>query len=457
MADSYNDYPKAASENAKRALKFREETDNKNGCGTPVGWARANQLANGENISEDTIKRMASFNRHRQNKDVPYEEGCGGLMWDAWGGTEGIDWAIRKSEQIDREKEKAMAKKLNQIEFNILGTIDSFLESNKGVLKNTLDSAEGKPVVFNIASEGGDFFEGLAMSRLIADYSGETTAKGYGLVASAATLIMMACDNKIMSKNSYFMIHSGWTITEGNADKMEKSLNLLNSIDDQMAQIYTAQLQSKDKLIKGSYEKTLEMVKSMMKAETWMTADEAMQMGFIDSVIEDSEIDGYKNYEAVMNKVRAQSKFKNIPKLKNENVMNDKKSFLKQLAAFFGMKAEIMPDETEVVEEPMMPESEVEIEIEKSFEDYTPEEKIDWYKKRIAELESGMSEMESKMKEMAATMEMDKKKMEESAAVALAKQNNYKVAAQSTNVSNNKYTKEQIKASSDLVKQLFKK
>ena len=88
--DSYNDYPKAASENANRALKFREETNNKNGCGTPVGWARANQLANGENISEDTIKRMASFNRHRQNKDVPYDEGCGGLMWDAWGGTEGI-------------------------------------------------------------------------------------------------------------------------------------------------------------------------------------------------------------------------------------------------------------------------------------------------------------------------------------------------------------------------------
>lgn len=253
------------------------------------------------------------------------------------------------------------------------------------------------------------------------------------------------------------MIHSAWTMTEGNADKMQKSLTLLNSIDDQMAKIYTAQLQSKDKLVKGSYDKTMEMVKGMMKAETWMTADEAMQMGFIDSVIEDSEIDGYKNYEAVMNKVRAQSKFKNIPKLKNESVMNDKKSFLKQLAAFFGMKAEIMPEETEVVEEPILPESEMEIEIEKSFEDYTPEEKIDWYKKRIAELESGMSEMESKMKEMAATMEMDKKKMEESAAVALAKQNNYKVANQSTGVSNSKYTKEQIKASNDLVKQLFKK
>jgi hypothetical protein len=136
MADSYNDYPKAASENAKRVLKWVEE----NGWGTcleATGKARANQLANKEPISRDTIARMASFKRHQQYKDVPYNEGCGGLAWDAWGGDEGIEWAIRKLDQIDREKEKAMAKKLNQIEFNILGTIDSFLESNKGQLKTT--------------------------------------------------------------------------------------------------------------------------------------------------------------------------------------------------------------------------------------------------------------------------------------------------------------------------------
>jgi HK97 family phage portal protein len=100
-AESYNDYPQAATDNAKRALAYAE----KNGwgeCGTPVGKQRANQLANRENISRDTIARMASFKRHQQNKDVPYEEGCGGLMWDAWGGTEGIEWAINKLKQIDK-------------------------------------------------------------------------------------------------------------------------------------------------------------------------------------------------------------------------------------------------------------------------------------------------------------------------------------------------------------------
>ena len=100
--ETYNDYPKAAQNNAKRALKWVE----KNGwgrCGEATGKQRANQLAKGERISRDTIARMASFKRHQQYKDVPYDEGCGGLMWDAWGGDEGVAWAIRKLKQIDNE------------------------------------------------------------------------------------------------------------------------------------------------------------------------------------------------------------------------------------------------------------------------------------------------------------------------------------------------------------------
>ena len=97
--ETYNDYPEAAKENAKIALRYAEE----NGwgdCGTAVGKARANQLANGENISEDTISRMASFERHRQNSQKELGDGCGRLMWLAWGGDEGIEWASRKLEQI---------------------------------------------------------------------------------------------------------------------------------------------------------------------------------------------------------------------------------------------------------------------------------------------------------------------------------------------------------------------
>lgn len=100
--ESYNDYPVAATDNACRAIKFRDKNP-KNDCGTRIGWTRAAQLCNRRSISVETIARMASFKRHQQNKDVPYDKGCGGLMWDAWGGTEGVEWAIRKLETINNQ------------------------------------------------------------------------------------------------------------------------------------------------------------------------------------------------------------------------------------------------------------------------------------------------------------------------------------------------------------------
>lgn len=100
--ETYNDYPQAAVNNAKRALKYKEEKGTS--CGTTIGWTRAGQLSRKEKISRSTISRMASFKRHQQNKDVPYDEGCGGIMWDAWGGSAGVEWAIRKLKQIDKEK-----------------------------------------------------------------------------------------------------------------------------------------------------------------------------------------------------------------------------------------------------------------------------------------------------------------------------------------------------------------
>ena len=98
---SYTDYPQAATNNAKKAIKYKEE--NGSDCGTRVGWTRARQLADRKPISRDTIARMASFKRHQQHKDVPYSEGCGGIMWDAWGGASGINWAINKLKQIDKK------------------------------------------------------------------------------------------------------------------------------------------------------------------------------------------------------------------------------------------------------------------------------------------------------------------------------------------------------------------
>ena len=100
--ETYNDYPQAAVNNAKRAIKYKEEKNVlRNKCRVDtrrtIEPKRKNQPLN--NCSNGVIQR------HQQNKDVPYDEGCGErIMWDAWGGSAGIEWAIRKLKQIDKEK-----------------------------------------------------------------------------------------------------------------------------------------------------------------------------------------------------------------------------------------------------------------------------------------------------------------------------------------------------------------
>lgn len=100
--ESYTDYPKQASENAKIALRWAEE-HGWGDCLEATGKARANQLANGEPISEETIARMASFERHRQHSKKELGDGCGRLAWLAWGGDEGIEWSQRKLKEIRGE------------------------------------------------------------------------------------------------------------------------------------------------------------------------------------------------------------------------------------------------------------------------------------------------------------------------------------------------------------------
>jgi HK97 family phage prohead protease len=108
-AETYNDYPEAASNNAKKVLRWREEYGDEVRGMTAVGWNRANQLANKERLSRATIAKMAAFERHRQNaevapefKETPWRDN-GHVAWLGWGGSAGIEWAQRKLDQIDNK------------------------------------------------------------------------------------------------------------------------------------------------------------------------------------------------------------------------------------------------------------------------------------------------------------------------------------------------------------------
>ena len=100
--ESYSDYPTSVSNNAKKAVEYADE-NGWGSCGTAVGKRRASQLASRDNLSVSTIKRMYSFlSRHLSDLDASksYSDGCGKLMYDAWGGKSALSWSKSKLKSI---------------------------------------------------------------------------------------------------------------------------------------------------------------------------------------------------------------------------------------------------------------------------------------------------------------------------------------------------------------------
>ena len=103
--------PAGAKGNAQQVLDWKEKYGSEVKGMTAVGWARARQLATKSEIGLSTVKRMAAFNRHRKNaavapeyKSEPWKD-RGHVAWLGWGGTSGIDWAVKISEGNKDEEE----------------------------------------------------------------------------------------------------------------------------------------------------------------------------------------------------------------------------------------------------------------------------------------------------------------------------------------------------------------
>ena len=109
--ESYDDYPQAASDSACKVLEWIDKYGRDEVAGMELtGLARANQLCKREKISEQTIARMAAFERHRENskiadeyKGTPWKD-RGYVAWMGWGADEGVAWAQRKLESIRKEE-----------------------------------------------------------------------------------------------------------------------------------------------------------------------------------------------------------------------------------------------------------------------------------------------------------------------------------------------------------------
>ena len=122
----WNNYPKAASDNAAKALKHREE--NGTDCGTIVGWNTARILANREIVSHNRLPRIYSFLSRAKvydQGDFFDEDGkeiCGSIMYAAWGGDEMLRWAKRTIEQMEENKNERHIKSVVETDDEIVIT-----------------------------------------------------------------------------------------------------------------------------------------------------------------------------------------------------------------------------------------------------------------------------------------------------------------------------------------------
>lgn len=135
------------------------------------------------------------------------------------------------------------------------------------------DAGPGQ-VNVRINSPGGDVFDGLAIYNMLLAHPGGVNTMVDGLAASAASYIAMAGDTVSMAESSQMMIHNAWGVAIGNRHDMTKTSDVLGRIDGQLADIYVSRT-GKDKAD----------VTSMMDAETWMTASEAKDSGFCNTVV----------------------------------------------------------------------------------------------------------------------------------------------------------------------------
>lgn len=100
--ESYTDYPDAVKNNAKRGIELNEKNGNK--CATQVGKVRAQQLANGEPISIETIKRMYSYlSRAEEYYNESDTEACGTISYLLWGGLAAKRWSESKLKELGYE------------------------------------------------------------------------------------------------------------------------------------------------------------------------------------------------------------------------------------------------------------------------------------------------------------------------------------------------------------------
>ncbi|MBU8739711.1 head maturation protease, ClpP-related [Bacillus licheniformis] len=126
-----------------------------------------------------------------------------------------------------------------------------------------------------INSPGGSVFEGNSIYNIIKRHKAHVNVYVDGLAASIASVIAMSGDAIFMPANAMMMIHNPWTVAQGNAEELRKQADDMDRIRESLIEAYLGKAGEKlnrDRLIE------------LMDAETWLTAQECLELGLCDSI-----------------------------------------------------------------------------------------------------------------------------------------------------------------------------
>jgi len=151
-------------------------------------------------------------------------------------------------------------------------------------------AGDAKVLNVHINSPGGDVFEGRAIMAAISAFRGKTIAKIESLCASAATSIALACDEIEMSEGAAFMIHNAKTLAYGDKSDLRHTADVVEKIEGAIVNDYT-----------GRTGKDEAEIRAAMQAETWFTASEALEYGFVDRVTGKTKVKNTWNLAAFAN------------------------------------------------------------------------------------------------------------------------------------------------------------
>ncbi len=143
--------------------------------------------------------------------------------------------------------------------------------------RDELKNHTGNQLLVVLNSPGGDVFAGLSIYNALRELNATVTVRVDGLAASIASIVAMAGDEVIMSPGSMMMIHKPYLATVGNSDELKKAQEMLDNIEESLIPIYAAK--------SGQ---SVERIAEMLKDETWLTPEKAVELGFADKIAGES-------------------------------------------------------------------------------------------------------------------------------------------------------------------------